>query len=416
MLPAPILAADPAAVAPPGSNEESLTDYAQRLTNHKDGRRAVHLRLSLLSPGTRMKHHVRIVMNTFEPLLRRFEGRVFRLWNDDIIVGVKDARISDIDDYVIKVQFLFSEDPLLLMEDHSALQFCYWYDMESDHSEFLALAQGLAASAAKHYQKMAAAGAKKTKARKLPDSQGNLSPLTPSLLDRFEKSLSGTDLSPLIERQLIFAVRENGQPVPVLCEHFISIRAMQQKFMPGVDCMSDRWLFQRLCQKLDSRMLAALPQISQKISVPITLNITINTILSPEFQVFDTAIRKLTQQKMILEVQGIDLFADMGAYIFARDFARERGYGIALDGLNPLTFPLLDRARLKLDFEKIIWAPDIRRELIPERKAAFIDAIRQADPRRIILCRCDSQEAIDFGLGVGIGLFQGRHLDRMIAK
>lgn len=101
-------------------------------------------------------------------------------------------------------------------------------------------------------------------------------------------------------------------------------------------------------------MLAALQQISQKISVPITLNITINTILSPEFQVFDTAIRKLPQQKMILQVQGIGLFADMGAYILARDFARERGYGIALDGLNPLTFPLSDRAGLKLDFEKII--------------------------------------------------------------
>lgn len=136
----------------------------------------MHLRLSLLSPGNRMKHHIRIVMNTFEPLLRRFEGRIFRLWNDDIIVDVKDTRVSDIDDYVIKVRFLFSEDPPLLMEDHSALQFCYWYDMESDHSEFLALAQSLAASAAKHYQKMAAAGAKKTKARKLPDSQGSLSP------------------------------------------------------------------------------------------------------------------------------------------------------------------------------------------------------------------------------------------------
>ena len=277
------------------------------------------------------------------------------------------------------------------------------------------LAQTFSADAAKHHQKARSAAHARSGAKQNPGSQENLSPLTPVLLDRFEKALHGADLSPMIERQMIFAIPGQGKPKPVLCEHFVSIRALQQKILPGVDCLGDRWLFQRLCQKLDLRMLAALPELSQKVTVPVTININISTILSPEFLKFDAAIRKSTQQTMVLEVQGIDLFADMGAYIFARDFAHERGYGMALDGLNPLTFPFMDRAKLKLDFEKIIWSPEIARDFNPQRRESFVQAIKHAGSSRIILCRCDSQDAIDFGREVGISLFQGRHPDRMLA-
>ncbi len=399
------------------SHEEALLDYASRLASHKQGWRIVHVRLSLLSPGNRLEHHQRIVMNTFEPLLRKFKGQLFRLWNSDIIIGVKDARIADIDDYVIKLRFLFSEDPLLTHEEHSGQQFCHWYDMEADHPAFLTLARTFSAGAAKHHKKMllTAHEIKSDANQQHEATPGSLSPLTPLLLDRFVTALRGTDLSPLIERQMICAIPEQGKPKPVLCEHFISIRALQNRLLPGVDCLSDRWLFQHLCKNLDNRMLAALPDISQKVAVPITINLTISTILSAEFLKFDTAIRRLSQQTIILELQSIDLFADMGAYIFARDFAHERGYGIALDGLNPLTFPYMDRAKLKLDFEKILWSPEITRDLNPERRETFTQAIKQADPGRIILCHCDNQEAIDFGREAGVSLFQGRHLDRMLA-
>lgn len=399
------------------SHEAALLDYASRLANHRKGRRAVLIRLSQLTPGNRLDHHIRIVMNTFEPLLRKYDGQLFRLWNNDIIVGVKDAQVPDIDDYVIKLRFLFSEDPLFLLETHAEQQFCHWYDIEADHHEFMALARTFSSDAAEHRQKMilaARTAEADAKTQQAPDTDA-ITPLTPILLDRFETALRGVDLSPMIERQMICAIPEHGKPKPVLCEYFVSIRSLQHKLLPGVDCLSDRWLFQRLCQNLDVRMLAALPEIAKKTSVPITININIRTILSAEFLKFDAAIRSVSQQTMILELQSIDLFADMGAYIFARDFARERGYGIALDGLTPLTFPFMDHAKLKLDFEKILWNPDISRDFNPERRQTFTEAVKQSDPNRIILCRCDNQDAIDFGREAGISLFQGRHVDRMLA-
>jgi hypothetical protein len=401
-----------------GGHESALLDYASRLANHKEGRRAIHVRLSRLSPGNRLEHHLRIVMNTFEPLLRKFNGQLFRLWNNDIVVGVKDARIADIDDYVVKLRFLFSEDPALLHEAAADEPFCVWYDMQNDHPAFLILANLTNADATEFRRRQMAAllapDDSSTPHRHL-HATGEGAAFTPLLLDRFESALRIADTSAMIERQMICTLAGQAQPTPVLCEHFISIRALQNKLLPGIDCLSDRWLFQHLSQTLDYRMLAALPQIAKSSTAPITININISTILSPQFLKFDAAIRRITQKTIILELQSIDLFADMGAYIFARDFAHDRGYGIALDGLNALTFPYMDRAKLKLDFEKIIWSPELCQDLNPERRASFLGAIQQAGAARIILCRCDDQNALDFGIEAGIKLFQGRHVDHLLS-
>jgi hypothetical protein len=104
----------------------------------------------------------------------------------------------------------------------------------------------------------------------------------------------------------------------------------------------------------------------------------------------------------------------MGSFMFARDFVRDRGYRLALDGLNHLIFPLFDRAALGFDFQKIHWSPDITAEKQQKRRAALRDAIQAAGPNRVILCRCDSADAITFGHSIGITLFQGSHIDALI--
>ena len=41
--------------------------------------------------------------------------------------------------------------------------------------------------------------------------------------------------------------------------------------------------------------------------------------------------------------------------------------------------------------------------------------VKRGGGDRIIMCRCDNREAIDFGRSVGIELFQGRHVESLIA-
>ncbi len=402
---------------PPGqspSHEAALLDYAERLAQHRDGRRAAHVRLSHLGAANRREHHLRIAINTLEPLLRKFEGKLFRMWNEDLVVTTKDASIADIDDYVLKLRFLFSQDPLIKQDAAGIDQFCVFFDMRADHAGFLRLAQEMQTQAER--ERVRTSGRRESmalqaQARGIEVTEN----ITPALLDRFEAAIRTADLIPMIQHQMICALPEKSKPLPVMSEFFVSIQALQKKFLPGVNCASDRWLFQHLSKYLDYRMLTALPSLTQGFATPITINLNVSTLLSVEFLKFDAAMRNNRKHSIICELQCTDILSDMAGYIFARNFLRERKYGVALDGLDHLTFPMIDGNKLGVDFYKIQWHPSFTDDVMAEHRAEFAAAIRVAGASRVILCRCDDQSAIDFGREVGIALFQGRHLDRMLS-
>jgi hypothetical protein len=116
-----------------------------------------------------------------------------------------------------------------------------------------------------------------------------------------------------------------------------------------------------------------------------------------------------------VELQSIDVFSDLSAFNFARDYLHERGYRVCLDGLTPQTFPLIRRTELGLDMEKIIWDDATGEEITGVRSEAFRETIRSTGAARVVLCRCDSLEAMDFGHAHGITLFQGRYVERLLS-
>lgn len=395
--------------------EELLLDYVERLSHHREGRRAVHLFLSELRAPNRRDHHIRMAMNTFEPLLRKFDGRLFRLWNDDLFVFTRGAAVAEIDEVVLKLRFLFSDDPLLCTDESGPSThpqtFCTWYDVEADYWHLLSSVRPLVQAAARRSGSEAAPAKPNA-----PEPEPKLRPFDPATLARLETSLKTMDVTNVVRRQPVCAVFPKAAPKHVFNELFVSTTALRKTLVPGVDLTSDRWLFQRLTETLDLRVLAMLPAIEAREPTPTCINLNVSTLLSPEFAAFDKALRQRTQKVLVIELQNVDVFGDIGAYMFARDFVRERGYRLSLDGLSHVTFPLIDRAALGFDFQKIYWSPDVATEMQPERRAAFRDAIQRTGPTRVVLCRCGSAEALAFGHEVGITLFQGSHIDRLMAE
>ena len=393
------------------NQEFYLLDYVDRLDRHRTDRRAVHVRLSRLKAPNRRPHHVRIACHSFESLLNRHDGYLFALSNADIVCIVKGATVAEIDEVVFKLRFLFSEDPISAREEDEPGLFCSWYDLENDYQEFLSAARQLSAEADERRKAaMNSNGAGKSKGGPPPV----LVPLAPDHLGRLVNQLSTMDLGALIRRQSIVALVGSAPPQPLFSELFVSIADLQRLVMPDVDLLADRWLFQYVTQILDFGILKLLPEIEPSIPQSTCININIATVLSPQFLEFDHEFRRLTRKTIVLEIQPVDLFGDIGAFMFARDFVRDRGYRVCLDGLSHITFPLLDRKHLGLDLEKIIWSADIHDEIVDARRADLAAAVRAAGPSRVILCRCDGPKAIEFGQSVGITLFQGRHVDRLL--
>ena len=396
------------------SHEEILADYARRLQHHLPGRRAVHLHLSRLSVVNRREHHLRIAVSAWEGLLKKFDGQLFQLGNSDLVVVTKGASVAEIDQVVLKLRFLFSEDPLAEGSGESADRtFCSWYELAREYPRFVAMAQDMLTRKQSGYAQDIAREAA-AHLDKGPVYEAPRQPIDPSRLARLEQGLGSMDLTTMVRRQPVCAVMPGAPPAPVFQEVFVAIAELTKRLMPDVDLASDRWLFQRLTQSLDYRVLSVLPDIEAKEKMSSSLNLNVATALSPQFQTFEKKLRFATQKTMVAELQVVDVFGDVGTFIFARDFLRDRGWRICLDGLNYLTFPLLAKSELGFDLHKVIWSPELDGEVQEQRRRKFQQTVEAVGADKVVLCRCDSQRAIEFGQSIGIRLFQGRLLDAML--
>ena len=389
--------------------EAQLLDYTKRLGRHPLGRRAIVIHLSRLRPDNRRAHHIRIAANTFEALVKQFNGRIFLLQSADIVFVCKDASIAVIDDAIMRLRYLFGDDPLAAeFEDSTPDRFATWYDIERDYQDFLTWAEEVYEREVKRQKRLAViAGTLARDERQPMDPQG---------LAELVAAIGKADLSNVLRRQSICAIMGDERPRPVFREVYVSIADLRDLLMPRREIASDRWLFQHLTQHLDRRVLALLRRNDdQALAHSFSINLNISTLLSQEFLQFDQNLRMGARGTIVVELQKVDIFADPGAYLFARDYLKERGYRVCLDGVSSVTLSYIDRERLGLDLVKMFWTPDMADSMATPRIADFRDAVERTGRSRIILARCDSEEAVEFGQSIGIRLFQGRHIDRLLS-
>lgn len=391
------------------SQEGLLLDYVHRLEKHRKGRRAVHVHLSGLLPTNRREHHIRIASNTFENLVKKLQGQIFILTNTDLMFIFKESCLDEVEAAIVKLRFLFSDDPLIAEESvGQPAVFATWYVLDKEYDKLLSLAQTLARE---EQERRAVDLAQQSvgEAARAPTGE----PLTPIQLARTEEALAQADLANLMRRQAVCAVVGKSPPQPVFNEIFVSINDLRQTVLPRANLGASPWLFQHLTETLDRRVLSLLNKHDDRtLSGDISINLNVATLLSPDFLVFDDNVKTGMRGTIVLELQKVDIFADLGAYLFARDFAHDRGYRICIDGLTHQTMPFVDRDRLGADLVKVIWEPEMAEAT---RGAAFGEAVKRCGPSRVILCRCDSRQAVEFGQHHGITLFQGRFVEAILA-
>ncbi len=123
----------------PTSVERLLLDHVERLERNRAGRRAVVMRLSRLRPTNRGARQLRIAANTFETLVKQFDGQMFVLQQGDIIFICKYENAAATDAAVTKVRYLFDDDPLTAQLFTDSDGFATWFDLDTDFTRFRAL-------------------------------------------------------------------------------------------------------------------------------------------------------------------------------------------------------------------------------------------------------------------------------------
>ncbi len=379
--------------------EEQLVALLEQIASRKVGWQCAHLHLSRLSPINRQEYSLRIAVNVIDELVANYERRIFLLENHDLILVVCGAQVNDVKEAVLRVRHLFQDDPLVAKRDG----FSSWYDLSVDHDRCLADARTLLHEKHRRHNEATA-----------PKSRfGAIEPLDPNRLSLMQGALATLDISAYMRRQPVCALIEDQAPAPVFEECYVRIADLQRPLMPNVNLYGNRWLFQHLTQSLDLRVLALFSRNpGQHLATPTSINLNVDTLLSQSFLDFDKALKPGAQPAIVLELQLFDIFADLAAFHFGRDFARSKGYRLCLDGLTSLSFGLVDRKHLAFDLVKVHWDKGLPQ--LARKDGEFADAVKAAGGGRVILSRCDDQAAIDFGRSVGISLFQGRYVDFLV--
>ncbi|MGH6961769.1 MAG: hypothetical protein ACREE7_14910 [Dongiaceae bacterium] len=449
----------------PKSNEQILLDHLGSVENHDERGWILHIHVSRLGLESRAGK-LNFALDAFAALIKQFRGKVFPLTNGDLVCAMHGHRMSQVRLGLRRIQLLLHDDPIFHMVQDGRLQLYTTYDLNCSFAPFRRLIEALAAgetiSEADMPPAMAAAleplepparrdavpandttppvpesGLPVEEAASLRDDTApagdNTAPeceagarlrgldideLTLNQLGPAIRSLASDDLSRMVRTQPVCMMTADRLLVPVFQELYTSIHDLEQATRLALRLSANRWLFQHLTRILDRRMLGLLagddvahPAVQELrarlLSVGnFSLNLNVASVLSRQFQAFDAAVANRIRGTLVLELHKVDVFADLGSYMYVRDFARRRGYRICLDGVSHLSLPFIDRADLDVDLMKIYWTHDMT-----DDEAQLRELICKAGPRQIILCRCDTGQSIDFGRAIGISLFQGKQVD-----
>jgi EAL domain-containing protein (putative c-di-GMP-specific phosphodiesterase class I) len=231
------------------------------------------------------------------------------------------------------------------------------------------------------------------------------------MLDEVQKKLAFANVVPFIRDQVALRVNPSTKDASIeFYEFFLSIGDLQRVVAPQVNLLGDRWLFQDLSRTMDLRMLETVVRAPHARGTPaISLNLNLETIMTQAFATFLDQIER--GQKVIVEVQSVDVLTNINMYIDARDVLSSMNHAILIDGLTTTTLEMLDVAVLKPDYVKIIWSAELLDAMHPASGTNASAMVTEIGAEKTILSRCDSAAALAWGLKSGITVFQGHFLD-----
>lgn len=392
-----------------------ILDYLSKIEPELNNCSVLYIYLSKLQNQKLKTLQRQNLIETFENVIKKNGGEIFGLPNEDMVVFYHKKANEEIQACLIKIRFIFHDDPLLQNAfDLEQAGFIRFYDLAVAVDEFKRNVRALMDS----LKNQSFGGSSGNSGRSVPAAMMGgprklRRELTPSMLAKVQKTLAMADFSSLIRRQSVCAVIGKSPPQMIFDEVFVSIADLRDMLLPDVDLTANPWLFLHLTETLDKRVLASVSQHDDgSLNSNFSMNLNVSTILSDEFLTFDENINPSMRSSIVLELQLVDIFSDIKAFILAKTFAQYRGYKICIDGITVDKLKYIDREQLNGDLLKIIWHPSFM-DMIRE-DSHFTDYVNRAERAKMILCRVDDPQAVEIGNSLGINLYQGRYIQRIL--
>lgn len=253
-----------------------------------------------------------------------------------------------------------------------------------------------------------------------------------ALVDTVTAAIAGARPQDIVRQQVGVRLDPGGRGVattvrPYFREPTFSLDALAARLPPNLRIEQDTALLLHLGRYLDRRMFQVL-QLDRGSALPLDvtaqaggagtgvalhLNLTLPGALSEGLSALAAQCRAVGT-RLAAEVSLVEAVAEPAAFRRAGVRLRDLGVGLVLDGVSHLAMVLAQPSYLRPDLLKLSWSPRMA-ALAGDEQVLIARAVAEAEPARIVLQHADSEAAVRWGLSHGIRLFQGRHIDQMLA-
>lgn len=374
-------------------SEKYLLEALDRVARNPGGYSVLYVNVSKLKPKNRHPEFVKIFAKLFDSVTGDTKGTLFVLANGDFAILGKDITHETVDIAVKKLRDGLSSDPIV--HTHDSHDFFEIYDFPLDLPTFYGYIEDMMQNAALNVQQ-------EEFNRKRPVKAGEIEDLI--------RALDDIDIAEIVKRQSVLRIKGAGKFEVMFQEFFVAVKDLSRQFDADLDLVANRWLFSFLTQTLDKKTMEAFfASDIQNWPKEISLNLNLSSVFSKEFVNFAKNFVK-PGQKIVVEVQLMDVFNNLPLYFQAKEILRRGGHKLLIDAMSPSALKMLNITKIDPDMIKIFWEPLLSYDLDNQD---LKKAIEHLGKENVILAKCDNEQSIKWGVKYGITAFQGPYIDNL---
>jgi len=311
---------------------------------------------------------------------------------------------QDIQTLLIKIQFVLGTSPTGKSQFEQKFYRVYQLNNKKDAQDLMhLLEQSVPTDTSNKFNTLLQ--------KDLPQKK-NDHPLTPAKLAEVEQTLSQADVSSLMHRQSVCIVLENARPVELFDEIYVSLSDLQKSLCPDTTLTGVPYLTDKVLAILDRRVLENVSHHDAgAFSKNFSMNMMVSTLLSADFSHFNACMESPFKSTVLLELGMADIFSDISSFLIAKEFALSEGYQLCIDSVSPDLLPFVECKKLGATYVKIPWCDDVGNK---RNDPVFLTAIQKIGAEKIILNHVDDPKAIEWGQKLGIHLFEGFYVQKLL--
>lgn len=373
------------------ASEKYLLSALDRIAKNSMGYAVLYVNISKLKPKHRHPEFVKIFAKLFDSVVGTTKGSFFILSNGDFVILGRDITQETVDVAVKQLREGLSSDPIVHSGESS--EFAVVYEFPEYFSEFYG-----------YIEKMMKTSEQADVQEYVPLKRA----VEANEIENVIARLDDFDVAEIVKRQSVVRIKGGGKFSVMFQEFFVAVKDLSRQFDEQLDLVANRWLFLYLTQALDKKTLSAFFAANlTKWPYEISINLNLSSVFSREFVNFAKNFLK-EGQKVIVEVQPMDVFNNLPLYFEAKEILRKGGHKLLIDALSPSSLKMLNLKNLDPDFIKIFWEPLMEYDQDNEELKQIIANMGREN---VILAKCETDKALKWGIKYGITAFQGPIMD-----